>query len=118
MQQGRAHLHYEQRRQGYNQNLQGGQAGLPAVSVLNSEMLSSREPDHVVGEDQPEAGCKPLPKEAMQEVHCVCQDPWARGLGPADGAVHGALAFSAWDSHQESTRHVRGLQKHCTQNTW
>lgn len=31
---------------------------------------------------------------------CVCEEPWARGLGPADdGGVPSAVVFSVWDSH-------------------
>lgn len=45
---------------------------------------------------------------------------YGEGLGPVgNGGVQIAPVFSAQDSNQDGWyQYLRGLQKHCTQNTW
>lgn len=87
--------------------------------MLNSEILSSREPSGWRG--KPARGWTETAASgnSARSMHCVFRDLWARGLGPVnDEGVQTAMAVSAQDSHQEGTWHLLRLQKHCTQNTW
>lgn len=65
--------------------------------MVNSKMLSSRQPGHAVGESHQRLDANNYRWQQYKNFK-------AGVLGPADdGVVQTVMAFSVWDSHQEGT---------------
>lgn len=73
--------------------------------MLNPKVLTLGIPATcVVGEMGQRLDVNNFRGDSARNTHCMCEDPWVRGLGPEnDEGVPAAVAFFAQDSHQEGT---------------